>query len=273
MSDEFNARAARSKRPCPIWIDAFQRDTQHLEADEIGGYFLILMAMWSSEDCSFPNDERRLARVCRVSTRLWRSRIGPVLMPFFKVSDGKLISNRLREEATYTERQVTQQSSRKKGQKHAKPLNNIEPSKSVDRSADDPRDYPTQLPNYPTVDDYHHQQESDDDQEFYDRVLTAAKIDISRDVTGRWFRYDNRHEVERWQTDLDLTKPEIIEVVRDVSRRRTSPPGSMRYFQQAMQDRASTKRQPKLSPTKPQSMPHLAASPERFAAIMERYGT
>lgn len=146
----FNAQAARAKRPCPIWVDAFQRDTQHLEADEIGAYFLILMAMWTRESCDFPDDDSRLARVSRVSTRLWKSRIGPVIRAFLTAKDGVVTSKRLREEAAYAERQVKQQSDRKVAEKSDKSLEGNEPHLSADATADEPRNHPTQLPNYPT---------------------------------------------------------------------------------------------------------------------------
>ena len=131
-------------------MDAFQRDTQHLEADEVGAYMLILMAMWTRETCDFPSDAKRLSRISRVSTRLWNSRIGPVIMAFFEVRDDMLISKRLRKEAAYTERQVQQQSDRKAGQKTDKPLKSNKPPQTVDISVDQPRHHPTQLPNYPT---------------------------------------------------------------------------------------------------------------------------
>lgn len=146
----FNAQAARAKRPCPIWVDAFQRDTQHLEADEIGAYFLILMAMWTRESCDFPDDDSRLARVSRVSTRLWKSRIGPVIRSFLTAKDGAVFSKRLREEAAYTERQVKQQSDRKIAEKSDNALETNEQQPSADASTDEPRNHPTQLPNYPT---------------------------------------------------------------------------------------------------------------------------
>jgi uncharacterized protein YdaU (DUF1376 family) len=144
---DFNAKASRAKRPCPLWVDAFQRDTQHLEADEVGAYFLILMAMWTRESCDFPNDPSRLSRVSRVSLRLWKSRIGPALIPFFGVVDGALTSKRLREEATYVERQVQHQHDRKVGEKSGKPLENNEPASTADISTDEPRHHPSQQPN------------------------------------------------------------------------------------------------------------------------------
>lgn len=132
----FNAAASRAKRPCPIWVDAFQRDTQHLEADEVGAYFLILMAMWTRESCDFPADDARLARVARVSTRLWKSRVGPAVMAFFQTANGVVFSKRLREEATYVERQVKQQSDRKRAEDCDKPLEDNETAQSADISTD-----------------------------------------------------------------------------------------------------------------------------------------
>jgi len=149
----FNAKQARAKRPCPLWVDAFQRDTQHLQADEVGAYFLILMAMWTRESCDFPDDDMRLARVARVSTRLWRSRIGPVLRPFFDTDQGALIQGRLRKEAAYVERQVTQQSNRKIAEKSYKGLKSNNPPSSADTSVEHPRNHPTQQPNNPTLED------------------------------------------------------------------------------------------------------------------------
>lgn len=147
MAGVFNAQRARAKRPCPLWVDAFQRDTQHLEADEIGAYFLILMAMWTRETCDFPNEPSRLARVSRVSVRLWKSRIGPALMPFFDEVGGALVQKRLREEAAYTERQVQHQSDRKRGEKSDNSLKNNKPNTSADISTGKPWNHPTQLPN------------------------------------------------------------------------------------------------------------------------------
>lgn len=146
----FNAKASRAKRPCPLWVDAFQRDTQHLEADEVGAYMLILMAMWTRESCDFPDDDNRLARVSRVSLRLWKSRLGPQLRLFFRAENGVLISKRLREEATYVERQVTRQSSRKAGENPDNPLDGNGSPRSADRTVDQPRHHPSQQPNNPT---------------------------------------------------------------------------------------------------------------------------
>lgn len=147
----FNPKGARTKRPLPIWGDAFQRDTQHLQADEVGALFLILMAMWSRETCDLPDDDSRLARVARVSPRLWKSRIGPVVRTFLSVDDGVVLSKRLRKEAAYAERHVQRQSDRKTGKKSDNYLRNMEQDESADISVDEPWDHPTQQPNNPTL--------------------------------------------------------------------------------------------------------------------------
>lgn len=158
----FNAAAARAKRPFPLWVDAFLRDTQHLAADEVGAYMLILMVMWSRESCDYPDDDARLARVCRVSTRLWKSRVGPALRPFFHSIGGCLISRRLRQEAEYVEGQLAAQSNRRAGsspksstcalpevtpdadgetdENSSKPLISQDRSRSADTTAEDTAD-------------------------------------------------------------------------------------------------------------------------------------
>lgn len=100
----FNARAARAKRPLPLWIDSIITDTQHLEADEYGVYIRLLGAMWRRESCDLPLDERRLATIGGVSPRLWRSRIGPAVLPFFDIDGGTISDRRLKAAAAKADR-------------------------------------------------------------------------------------------------------------------------------------------------------------------------
>lgn len=175
MSD-FNAKQSRTKRPCPLWVDAFQRDTQHLEADEVGAYMLILMAMWTRESCDLPDNNTRLARVSRVSLRLWKSRVGPVIREFLTADNGFVISQRLRKEAGFVERHVTHQSNRKVDKKSGKPLKNNKPPSTTDTTTDNPRYYPTQQPNNLHKDkdkDKSSSSSSSFEADFYQRFLKA----------------------------------------------------------------------------------------------------
>lgn len=145
---EYNAERSRAKRPLPLWVDAFLRDTQHLGPDEVGSYMLLLMAMWSREACDLPMDDAKLARICRVSKRLWKSRIWPSLEEYFAVENGALVSKRLRKEAVFIEFQGTQQSSRKRAEKSDKPLKNNKPPQTTDTTADTTADTTTDQPTY-----------------------------------------------------------------------------------------------------------------------------
>lgn len=189
---EFNAAKSRSKRPCPLWVDAFQRDTQHLQADEVGAYICLLMAMWTRESCDLPDDDMRLARISRVSTRLWKSRVGPAVMEFFTRENGVVFSNRLREEAGYVERQVKQQSDRKKGKKSDKALNNNDQGQTTDTTTDQSGEHPSQQPNNPTI-------ERDNSK------LSSLSDAQARDDDLEWIRSDGI----RWFVSRGLTETQI----------------------------------------------------------------
>lgn len=247
----FNAKAARAKRPCPIWVDAFQRDTQHLEADEIGAYFLILMAMWTRESCDFPNDDNRLARVSRVSVRLWKSRIGPVIRAFLSVEGEAVVSKRLRREAAYVEAEVQKQSDRKRGA-YAKPqgdnnhdgdndekspntLKYNERTKSADMTTDEPGYYPSQQPNNPTVKEGGGGSASATaNQTYLERVCAASGRPLgSVSVRGKTFLPDEAEcaLVMQWRDDLQLTEDQIVaEVDRLTRSKRDGPPKTLAYF-------------------------------------------
>ncbi|WP_334061712.1 YdaU family protein [Limimaricola cinnabarinus] len=263
---EFNAQRARAKRPCPLWVDAFQRDTQHLAADEVGAYMLILMAMWTRESCDFPDDDKRLARVSRVSPRLWGSRIGPTLREFFTVHDGALISKRLRQEASFVEEGSRKQSDRKAGTSpksgtYAKPqgtqlateendvnsdkcLKDNEAHQSTDVSGDITGDQPTQLPNNPTVDGGgssagDQASEPSEVATIRERLLEAIGVDPVSGITGPNGRQIGTEIdmaiAKRWSVDLGLTLDQVLTVIREVmARKPDGPPNSFKFFDKPM---------------------------------------
>src|SRR3546814_9134794 len=65
----------------PLFPDAYHRDTTHLTTEEHGAYLLLLMAAWGTEDCSLPNDERRLAALSKTAVQRWR-KIAPTVLEF-----------------------------------------------------------------------------------------------------------------------------------------------------------------------------------------------
>ena len=79
-----------SKTPfMPLWVSDFLGDTLDLDAQEIGAYMLILMAMWQREG-TLPNDQKKIQRVARIGRgwpKVWAS-----IEQYFE-ADGDTITN------------------------------------------------------------------------------------------------------------------------------------------------------------------------------------
>ncbi|MEO9633087.1 MAG: YdaU family protein [Sulfitobacter sp.] len=270
----YNPQKARTKYACPIWVDAFLRDTLDLEADEFGAYHLIIYAMWSREDCNMPNDDRKLARVSRCSTRLWKSRIRPALEPFFEIENGVWINTRLRKEAVKTEKFLRDQSDRKRrpdnksdtcalpegtyensqetAKKSDKPLENKDQSLTVDSTAEVSGEHPTQetkIPRYKDDDD-----SAGADLTFRERVLVAAGHDASGvTANGRMIAGKAEFaEFDKARTDLGLSESEAVEVVAEIAaRKRDGPPNSLKYFTDPLRQYAGAKNAPAVTAIAP----------------------
>lgn len=285
---DFNAKAARAKRPCPLWVDAFQRDTQHLGADEVGAYMLVLMAMWTRESCDFPDDDRRLAQVSRVSLRLWKARIGQTIRQFLLVRDGAVISKRLREEAAYVEAECQKQSDRKRGA-YAKPtvtsdashenaensyksLEYIDQASTADISAGNPRHHPSQQPNNPTEETGRGVAQARDPDPPPDhpeadglqwRIIHALGFDRGQVIPKFWMSPDAPLIIGRWQTDLGLSDAEIVDVARQNSIQHGEPARGPKILVPAMQAYAAAKNAPPLQPSEPRRPGNARQSEQR----------
>jgi uncharacterized protein YdaU (DUF1376 family) len=87
----------------PLFTDAFLGDTLHLTAAQIGAYMMMLMAAWRAPDCTLPNDDTFLARVCRMDKRTWQANKGVILAFWHVTDDAKLFQKRLKDERIYVE--------------------------------------------------------------------------------------------------------------------------------------------------------------------------
>jgi uncharacterized protein YdaU (DUF1376 family) len=79
-----------------LYVSDFLGDTMHLSTEQIGGYMLMLMAMWNAGG-SLPNDDKKLARVCRMSAHLWKKNREEMLA-FFEVTETGLTHGRVTKE-------------------------------------------------------------------------------------------------------------------------------------------------------------------------------
>ncbi len=86
----------------PIFGDAYLADTGHLSTEEHGAYFLLLLAAWRTDDCALPHDDRKLARIAKVSPHKWRA-MRDTIMEFWTLSDGRWTQKRQLKERAYVE--------------------------------------------------------------------------------------------------------------------------------------------------------------------------
>lgn len=84
----------------PLFADAYLADTMHLSTEEHGAYLLLLMAAWRSDDCSLPNDPKKLARIAGLSPRRW-GQISATILDFWVIENGRIFNQRLRKERGY----------------------------------------------------------------------------------------------------------------------------------------------------------------------------
>lgn len=74
-----------------IWIQFYPGDylkeTQHLTTEEHGAYLLLLIHYWCRQK-PIPDDEKRLAAICRLSVERFRE-VRDVLGEFFELSNGE----------------------------------------------------------------------------------------------------------------------------------------------------------------------------------------
>lgn len=100
--------------------------------------------------------------------------------------------------------------------------------------------------------------------EEFEEILEVAGIDWRKDVTGKWFGSAPRWTVDRWRA-LDLSQAEILIILAE-SRPKGQPPGSLAYFDQAMQRAAGRKQADPLAPIAATKRPEDSAAAKKRAS-------
>jgi uncharacterized protein YdaU (DUF1376 family) len=82
----------------PVFTDALIGDTTHLSTEQFGAYVLILIATWRNNGKALPDDDQRMARICRMGVKKWRQKVRNNLVEFFTINDGFWHQHRLEQE-------------------------------------------------------------------------------------------------------------------------------------------------------------------------------
>jgi uncharacterized protein YdaU (DUF1376 family) len=96
----------------PLWTDALIGDTTHLSAEQFGCYLLILIATWRNNGKALPDDDERMAHVCRVSRYKWKNFLRKTLAEFFEVNHSGWHQQRLEKEWNRVSRWLSQQAAK-----------------------------------------------------------------------------------------------------------------------------------------------------------------
>ncbi len=70
----------------PFHIGDFLSGTIHMDAEQTGAYMMLLVAHYNAGAEGLPNDDKQLARIAKVSPRVWK-RIKPILEQKFIVNE------------------------------------------------------------------------------------------------------------------------------------------------------------------------------------------
>jgi uncharacterized protein YdaU (DUF1376 family) len=120
----------------PVFPDALIGDTTHLTMEEFGVYCMILFVTWRNNGQPLPDDDKRMARICRMSGKKWAA-VRPAVADFFDLSEGVWRQKRLEKEWKYVCDQRAKQSEKgKKSAEARQKSKNSEGDNSPDRDQD-----------------------------------------------------------------------------------------------------------------------------------------
>ena len=77
----------------PLYIADYMADAAHLSTIEHGAYLLLLMTYWQRGE-ALPDDDRKLAKICRMGPREW-TKAKPAICEFFQVGCNKWVHKRV----------------------------------------------------------------------------------------------------------------------------------------------------------------------------------
>lgn len=256
----------------PLWTDAYLADTRHLTTEQHGAYLLLMMEAWRRPSCSLPDDDELLARLSGLSPDRWRECRGIVLA--FWWHDAK--TKTWHQKRLSKEREFTQ---KKSASQRGNALKRWNKTKNNDAMA-----LPTHMPNGCQTDAptptptyiggggsaralVREALTPPDSPTWREEMLVAMGLDPSGlTATGKMLgKAADLERAARWESELGLTRPEILAVIREtMAGKRDGPPGSFMYFEMPM----ARLRAAKDSPI-PEYQPQQGGTPRRVAKEAE----
>jgi uncharacterized protein YdaU (DUF1376 family) len=265
----------------PMFWDAYIGDTTHLTIEEHGAYLLLLGAMWRRNGW-VPDDDRDIARILGITAAKWRKikhRIGP----FLTFRNGQISQKNLLKIWKNTQEKI--EKNRKNGAKGGRPkpsennnLGKADGSVSLNPIESIPEPEPEPEEEVKDKSSTSSQSSSENLDGLYDDVLSAAGIK-SGVMSQYWMPPAAIVHVNRWVTDLGLTRDQVIETVQQKRKGFDAPPNGPKAFDFAMMNYAAALKAPAMQPSASRKQvdgyratdPELAMSNAAMRKKMENY--
>lgn len=121
----------------PLWVDSYLAATTDLTATEHGAYLLLLMTAWKN-DGRLPNDDKKLARIARLTSGQW-ARVKDNVLSFWDVDGDVITQSRQTKELAAVKRKSASASNSARSRW-------LKTNGSGDANASDPQCYPKPYP-------------------------------------------------------------------------------------------------------------------------------
>jgi uncharacterized protein YdaU (DUF1376 family) len=114
---------SRATPAIPFFGDAYIADTRHLNLEEHGAYLQLLMIAWRSDDCSLPNDDKRIAQMLGITAAKW-GKLKPTIMAFWTLTGGRWSQKRLAKERKFVSEKSEKNAQSAKSRWNGQPIEN-----------------------------------------------------------------------------------------------------------------------------------------------------
>lgn len=211
----------------PFHIGDFLGGTIGMDATETGAYVMLLVAHYQAGVDGLSDDDVFLARVARVSAKVWKS-IRPRISEKFSVSGGRWKQERVVEELRKIEQLCAQNSAKALKQQEAARAAALPQHSQPIANSQEPITVAVEARVKPSV----------------PHVEVGKEIGriTGLDKDPRWFGdYSRVAEWLQagWDAELD-----IYPTVRKLMGKRSDPPRSLKYFEQAIADAYASRMKP-----------------------------
>ena len=225
----------------PMYPSDFEAKTSHLTILEDGAYNRLLRLCWMTPGCSLPADEEWIMRRARAQSEEEKQSVRTVLNEFFKLKNGRYSNPRLtRELAIAKELYEKRVSSGRKGGISNSLKRKEELSSNAVAMPKQPEPEPEPEEVAIATSKAPEQVARKADPDFVFELMHVCGHTSGR-IPTYWLPPASTIHVQRWMTDLKLTRAEILEAAKASRKNHNEPPNGPKALDRVMQNLSKAK--------------------------------